>query len=106
MSVALAKGSDDSPVITPGAGDGDGPVRMIGDTPVRKVTDAVTVYLAGNIRSVTVRPGLFAGSVCTLRFRRGGTGLVDLRSDPRAVVAAWVQLATSTGIFAGIRGVR
>lgn len=106
--VTLEKATDGTRVISPGAAanDGSSPLLMIGGQPVRKIMNVSVIRMSGNIRRVTVRPGLFAGSVSMIRYRNGAMGLLDSESEPPAVVAAWVRMATTSGVFAGLRGMR
>lgn len=108
MAVSLGKPFDALAVINPGTGanEGSGTLRVIGGQPVRKITNVSVIRMSGNIRSVLVRPGLFAGSVCQIRYRNGAQGVIGTESEPGAVVAAWVRMATTTGLFAGLHGVR
>lgn len=104
MTVALDKLTDERRGVNAGAGAGEAPAVTIAGQPVRKITNVTVIFMSGNVRRVTVRPGLFSGSVVMVEHRNGSRGLIGVTSEPRAVVGALVRTALSSGVFAGVRG--
>jgi len=106
VAVSLIKATGGAASAESDAGAGAGPLRTIGGQPVQKITDASVIRMSGRVDRVTVRPGLFSGSVSMIRYRDGRTELRASESGRAAVVQAWLRLAVGNGVFLGFYGVR